>query len=59
MDNRSRPGGGNSNIETRNPKQAEITEIPNSKPGERRFEHSAFDIWICFGFRNSDFGFIS
>jgi hypothetical protein len=31
--------------------------IPDKTVGRPRFEHLVFDIWICFGFRASDFEF--
>ena len=62
-------GSGNSKHEIRNPKQIRMLEIQMFKAGlvqaskigtrisPRRFDHSLFDIRVCFEFRASDFGF--
>ena len=47
--------------EVRNPKQIQNTKFKGSKRAGRRlgrrFGHSDFGFWICFGFRASYFGF--
>jgi hypothetical protein len=54
---------GNPNVETRNPKQIRNGQIQNPKltqqPGRGflRFGFGIFELWICFGFSASDFGF--
>jgi hypothetical protein len=44
-----------SKLEARNPKQTQMFKIRMFQTGE--FRISKFEFGICFGFRNSDFGF--
>jgi hypothetical protein len=57
---------GNTNVESRNPKQiqkGQKGQIQNPKltqqPGRgfQRLGFGCFELWICFGFGASDFGF--
>jgi hypothetical protein len=50
----------NPNIETQNPRQIQMTEIPMSQTMRRGMSVLNFEplkIRACFGFRDSDFGF--
>jgi hypothetical protein len=46
---------GKEKYEARNSKQARMSKIRMIQTGE--FRILIFEIWICFGFRYSDFGF--
>jgi hypothetical protein len=57
------PANGTRGLGKRRHPRREAKHAPSSGSAIRsraclRFEHSCFEFWICFGFRDSDLGFL-